>query len=230
MRATFVNIAKSSTYDYTKVFMMADNVHIENDKEGSVDESEEEDSDIEDDELEVHELDKDIFERLEKNDPAVAILSIDLNCNNDKSFFNSIDWKVDGGCIANNTHIKRLNIHIVAPGENYILGGQGNELPTRQQLQDFFSCIYRNKFITDIAITLIRIVTEFGGRLIEGLQGHRSLEKLEIKYGELGSIGCEALGKVLKQPRSKVKDLRLYNCELDDEAIGIVCNGLLGKS
>ena len=36
MRATFVNIAKSSTYDYTKVFMMADNVHIENDKEGSV--------------------------------------------------------------------------------------------------------------------------------------------------------------------------------------------------
>ena len=121
MRATFVNIAKSSTYDYTKVFMMADNVHIENDKEGSVDESEEEDSDIEDDELEVHELDKDILERLEKNDPAVAILSIDLNCNNDKSFFNSIDWEVDGGCIANNTHIKRLNIHIVAPGENYIL-------------------------------------------------------------------------------------------------------------
>ena len=47
---TFVNknIAKS-TYNYTKVFMMADiqqrddNVHIENDEEGSADESEEED-------------------------------------------------------------------------------------------------------------------------------------------------------------------------------------------
>jgi hypothetical protein len=53
-----------------------DNVHIENDDEGIADESEEEDSDIEQEELEVNELDKDIFKRLKKNDPAVAILSL----------------------------------------------------------------------------------------------------------------------------------------------------------
>ena len=92
------------------------------------------DSDIEQDELEVHELDKDIFERLKKNDPAVAILSVDLNCNTDKSFFNSIDWKADGNCIANNTHIKRLNIHIDTTRDNYILGEQGDDLPLKQQL------------------------------------------------------------------------------------------------
>ena len=84
-----------------------DNVHMEN---LPTDESEEEDSDIEeDDEIGVHELNKDIFERLKKNDPAVAILWIDLNCNNDKSFFDNIDWKADGDCIANNTKLKKLN-------------------------------------------------------------------------------------------------------------------------
>jgi len=205
-----------------------DNVHIENDEEeGSVDESEEEDSDIEDDELEVHELDKDIFERLKKNDPAVAILSIDLNCNNDKSFFNSIDWKVDGDCIASNTHVKRLNIHIVASsGENYILGGQGNELPTRQQLQDFFSCIYRNQSIETVLFSSIQI-HEFGAALIEGLQGHPSLTGLEIEFGRLGSAGCTAIGKVLKHPQCKLRDLQLPYCNIDDSGLGALCDGLL---
>ena len=178
----------------------------------------------------MHELYKDTFERLKKNDPAVAILSIDLNCNNDKSFFNNIDWKSDGDCISNNTHIKRLVIHIVASqGEYYILGGQGNELPTRQQLQDFFSCIYRNQSIESVLFSLIQI-NEFGAALIEGLQGHTSLTGLEIEFGRLGRVGCSALGKVLKDPKSKLRDLQLPNCNIDDSGLGALCDGLLVNS
>ena len=195
---------------------------------------EDNDNNEEDSEDEPVELDNDIFERLKKNDPAVTILSIDLNCgrsyNDSKSFFHSIDWKIDGGCIANNAQLKKLHVKNTTIDGLTILGKEEQYLPTKQQLQDFFSCIHRNKFITDITISLIRIVTEFGGRLIEGLQGHPSLERLEIKYGAFGSSGCSAVGKVLKHPQSKLKDLHLYNCQLDDQGLSALCDGLLGNS
>jgi hypothetical protein len=122
-----------------------------------------------------------------------------------------------------------LNIHIVASSENYAFGRQGNELPTRQQLKNFFSCMYRNSSIESVLFSLIEI-NEFGAALIEGLQGHPSLIRLEIEFGRLGRVGCSALGKVLKHPKAKLRDLQLPNCNIDDSGLGALCDGLLVNS
>jgi len=126
-------------------------------------------------------------------------------------------------------------------GKNYILGEQGQNLPKRQQLQDFFSCIYRNSSITSISFYSINISDKFGGGLIEGLQGHPSLERLEfsheggpvaskVKQVKLGTIVCRAVGKVLNHPESKLVNLRLPVCHLGDDRLGILCDGFVGNS
>ena len=156
-------------------------------------------------------LDKKVLQRLQQNDPTITSLQIRLDCNDDgECFFNSIDWKVDSDCIANNTQLKGLFINYQVIGaKHYILGKQGNKLPTRQQLQDFFSCIYRNSSIKALSFRSIEIIDEFGGSLIEGLKGHPSIKKIEIDHGRLVNIGCGSFGKVLRHPTSKLKDLRL---------------------
>ena len=127
----------------------------------------------------------------------------------DECYFNSIDWKVDGDCISDNKCLKKLIISFSGrclgrpSDQHYILGEQGHNLPTRQQLQDFFSCIYQNRSINIISIPSVSIGDEFGGSLIEGLCGHCSLIKLEICGQErLGNIGrgYSAIGKVLNHP------------------------------
>ena len=184
-------------------------------------------------------IDKNIFERLKQNDPSVIDLDINV-----QYYFNCINWKEDGDCIANNTHLKR--IHITADAEmvqsayrqSYILGEHNrHNKPMKQQLKDFFSCIYRNRSIETMSITSISIVDEFGGELIEGLQGHYSLKDIEVGFGfdsivktKIGSIGCKAFGKVLNHPKSKLKHLRISFCELGDEGVGALCDGLLGNS
>jgi len=208
-----------------------DTMEINNDV-GNVDESrdiEEEENDYVDDQW--YKLNDDTFHCLKNNAPTITVVCIDLQ--DDGCFFNSIDWKVDGSCISNNTHLKMLRIYFKGRclgrphGQSYILGEQGNELPTKQQLQDFFSCIRRNRSIEWINIRSVYI-GEFGGDLIEGLSGHPSLNRLEIGNGRLRSIGCEALGKVLKHPESKLNDLRLPGCDFDDEGLSALCNGLVG--
>ena len=129
--------------------------------------------------------------------------------------------------------MKRLRIYHNATSvfsPKYILGDEGHNLPKRQQLQEFFSCIYRNSSIHQIEIIAIDISDEFGGSLIEGLQGHPSLKRLEIEFGRLGSIGCTAVGKVLAHTNSNLEDIRLSNCYLDDEGLAIVCDALLGNT
>ena len=217
-----------------------DTIGMNNDV-GNVDEIsniDEEDSDYYDDD-QCYKLNKNIFQQLKNNAPTITVVRIDLQ--DDGCFFNSIDWKEDGDCISNNTHLKMLRINywgrcLGRPyGEHYILGEQGNELPTREQLREFFSCIHRNCFINQIIIHhMILILDEFTEGLIEGLQGHPSLTRLEIGNGGLGSIsfpvGCSAVGKVLKHPESKLKDLRLPDCQLDDEGLGTLCDALMGNS
>jgi len=110
------------------------------------------------------------------------------------------------------------------------LGEQGHNLPTRELLQCFFSRIHQNRSIKSLTISLIQIVDEFDGDLIEGLSGHPSLDSLDVNHGKLGSKGCEALGKVLKHPQSKLKHLRLPYCKLDDEGLGLLCDGLVGNN
>ena len=203
-------------------------------------------------------LNTEILQRLKGNDPAITSLHIPLDCGTTiifpgedrHCFFNSIDWKKDGDCIANNTQLKTIKIfcqrHISRympltesgqwhiGGRSYILGEQGDEFPTKQQLQDFFSCVYQNRSIKNLSIISISIIDEFGGGLIEGLQGHYSLTRLEIGYdieiAKLGSIVCSALGKVLKHPQSKKKVLNLRNCILDDDGYKLLSDGLLGNS
>lgn len=49
-------------------------------------------------------------------------------------------------------------------------------------------------------------------------------------HGKLGSAGCTAIGKVLKHSKCKLIALRLPYCKLDDEGLGILCDGLVGNS
>jgi len=196
--------------------------------------NEEEDYD-EDNILYTFKLDKKTLNNLKQNDPSVTDFTLGLHSSGDREpFFNSIDWKVNGDCIANNTHMKRLRIYHNATSvfsSKYSLGDEGHNLPKRQQLQEFFSCIYRNSSIHQIEIIAIDISDDFGGGLIEGLSGHSSLIRLEIgQYSSLGSRCISALGKILKHPMSKLKVLSLPNCQLDEESFSTICDALLGNT
>ena len=209
--------------------------NMENDDGGNIDDIsviEKYDSDDEDEYDTLDENYKNTLQKLKNNNPAVSTLSIDLNkWYDEEPFFNSIDWKENGNCISDNTQLKKLLIYSNdSLSYPYTLGDQGQNLPTRQQLQDFFSCIYRNKFITDITISYIDIIDEFGWGLIQGLSGHPSIKILEIADSSLGNIGCSAIEKILNHPMSKLEDLRLPNDQFVDKSLGILCNGLSGNS
>jgi len=174
---------------------------------------------------EVIELDENTLQRLKKNDSSVTHLSLSLSASdqNYHNYFNDIDWKVDGDCIASNTHLKKLHIIGSIPADH--------KHNRRQLLEDFFSCMNRNRSINVIDIN--SACFEFGGDLIEGLQGHPSINRLDVSVSyskKLGSKGYSVLGKVLQHTRCKLNDLRLTNCKLDDEGISIVCDALLGNS
>ena len=202
----------------------------------NIDDIEDEDSDNEEDEnkYSLITLDKKVLQRLKQNDPSIKSIRICLQ--DGECFFNTINWKNEyGDCIAKNTQLKKIYIYYHGRDfyeEKYILGELGNNLPSREQLHAFFLCVYRNSSIEELSFGSIQFVDGFGGRVIEGLQGHPSLLTLEISqigFGRLRSIGCEALGKVLKHSKSKLADLRLMSCQLNDEEIGIVCDGLVGN-
>jgi len=177
-----------------------------------------------------------ILQRLKQNDPSVLGLHIPLRYdeNGEYLFINNIDWKRDGDCISNNTRLKRLyTTYYGSPADDgiqYILGEEGHNLPTRQKLQDFFSCIYRNSSINEIIISEMTINDEFGAALIEGLSGHTSLTELEIVNAGIGSIGYRAIGNILKHPESKLKEICLPGCQLDMEGLSILCNAIVGNS
>ena len=190
--------------------------------------------------------DNNILQRLKQNDPSITHLNIPLDCignftQNDECNFNNIDWKVDGDCIINNTQLKHMKIYYrgICLGRSvdqpYVLGEIGHKLPTRNQLQDFFSCIYRNRSINIICFNSICVCDEFGGGLIKGLSGHHSLVRLDIGQdyytgidGQWGSIGCRAIGKVINHPLTKLKDLRLSYSKLDDQAIQTLSDAIMG--
>jgi len=191
-------------------------------------------------------LDKDTFERLKQNDPSVTHLHTHLDCrsgieNPNRStddIFNSIDWGKDGYCISNNTQLEKIEIYILRNTiissngitnqvQRYVLGQEGDNLPNRQQLQDFFSCIYQNRSIKELFINNMCITDDFGSELIEGLCGHHSLTIL--RFGHV-SIGCRAIREVLKHPKSKIEDLSLQSCWLDDEGFVILCDALSGNN
>jgi len=183
----------------------------------------EEDSDDEDVDFEFN---LDIFQRLKQNDPSITNMNMTLNYDrHGKSHFSSIDWKEDGDCISSNTQLKE--IFMCYSDSHY--GEKISKLPSRQQIQDVFSCMYRNRSINNFGTHTI-IDEEFSGSLIEGLCGHPSIEILVIGHSKIGGIVFSALGKVLKHPGSKVKVLRLPYCQLDDEGLDIMCDALVGNS
>jgi len=209
---------------------------IENDDNNVNDNIDSEDHDSDDEEGGYHLFDEshynygklDTIEKLKENSPSITGLDIELSRNVSKCFFNSFDWKKDGYCVSNNTHLKRLLINHNdgrLHAQRYFLGEQGHSLPTRQQLQDFFSCIYRNSSIMELKLRGIDVSDEFGGDLIEGLAGHPSLTTLEISKGR---TLFKALGKVLNHEKSILKDFCLPGC--GDEGLGALCDVLVGNS
>ena len=175
---------------------------------------------------EVIELDENTLQRLKQDDPSVTHLSLSLSASDQNylNYFNKIDWKVDGDCISNNTHLKKLRVHV--------FDSISADHKHRQQLEDFFSCVYRNRSINVIDINLAFF--EFAGSLIfDGLGGHPSIIRLEItSYSKpLGSLGCEVLGKILKHSKCKLRDLRLSRCILDDDSrINLLFDALSNNS
>jgi len=203
-----------------------------NNQDGTID-IDDDISDIEEDvSFEGGELDETLFQRLKSNDSNINYLHIVLNPDNDgKCFFNSINWKEDGDYIGNNTKLRKLVlIHQGQRDQRYILGEEGHNLPTKQQLQDFFSCIYRNRSVKEFRISSIDINNKFGGDLIEGLRGHPSLVTLDISNGKSGisnGILGNTLMKVLTHPKCRLKCLALSDCILEDEGISIICDSLM---
>ena len=128
-----------------------DDTAIEN-----IDNNEYYDSDEEDD----YTLDNKVYQRLQQNDPTITTVNVMLNSvklnGSQQYYFNSIDWENNGDCISDNTHLNKLMIsyHGSCLGrphdQPYIFGEDGNNLPTRQQLQHFFSSIYRNSSIKEL--------------------------------------------------------------------------------
>ena len=171
-------------------------------------------------------LDKDTFKRLGQNDPSLTAIHIDHFYDED-CVFKSINWKGNDDCIANNKHLKELWINnSCSRNRSGFEEKFDTKLPTKEQLQYFFSSIHTNRSIEIFKITSVSINDEFGVDIIEGLSGHQSLEKLEIgsylEVDKLGSVVCSALGQVLKHPKSKLKILHLRNCELDDDRLDIM--------
>ena len=206
--------------------------HIDmDDNEDSEDDSEIEIDEDSDDEEVVLE-DETYLQRLKQNDPSLTAISIDY-FDADDSYFKSINWKENGCCISDNTHLKELSIDNSCSTHYGFAGKRGAKLPTKEQLQYFFSSIHENQSIEVFDITSVSIDDEFGGWVIEGLSGHHSLKKLEIgcyfHTVKLGSIVCSALGQVLNHPESKLKTLNLRSCDLDDNGLDTLCAALMGN-
>jgi len=171
-------------------------------------------SDDEDDDYDMR-LTTKTLQGLKQNDRAISTLNIYLHGRDDKRFFNSVNWNEDVDCIANNTHLKKLTISM---GED------------PGQLQDFFSCVHRNRSIEDIKICSESPIDErVCGFILEGMIGHPCLIRFYLRGGSLG-MGCISLRKVLEHPRSELKDLCLSNCQLDDQRISTLCDSLLSNN
>lgn len=195
------------------------------------------DRDIDETNKEQMELNDRTKARLERNDSSLLDIQICLD-----DLFNSMNYRgEDGGVfnlIANNNHLKKLSLTFRGrcldrpTNQPYILGEQGHNLPTRQQLLRLFTCINRNNSIRNITLGSMSIADEFGRGLIECLQGHPSLVSLHCSKGQLEPLACTTLGigAVLRYPDSKLKDLRLVSCNLDDGRLGTLCHVLLGNS
>ena len=211
-----------------------DSIRLENDN-NDIDEEETNnigEDDGTDDYDEGVEFDESSLQKLKMNDPAIKSLYVRLSDGERGKFFNDgIDWKEDGDCITNNNHLKRLWIPYNGQlTRTIVLGEQRHfvrqKLPARQQLHDFFWCIYQNSSIDELGIYNCSIVNQFGGDLIKGLQGHPSITKLELERGRLGSVGCIAVGKVLKHPKCKLMELRLVGNNFNHEGFNALCNAL----
>jgi len=174
----------------------------------------------------VYKLDNETLQRLKEHDPRVTHLSISLDVDRDSNacFFNSIDWEMDGDCIANNKHLYSIRMSQSGTVGSYILGDEGQNLPTKKQLQAFFYCIHKNKTITCFELSVLGINDEFGWGLIERLSGHHSLKRLEVSHA--GVQGINALWKVVKDPKSMLEELLLPQNELGDDEMRLLCDAL----
>ena len=67
------------------------------------------DDDPHDDNIpEKYRLDESTLQRLKQNDPSITDIKVYLHGRD--GFFSGVDWKENGDCISNNTHLKRLQI------------------------------------------------------------------------------------------------------------------------
>ena len=115
------------------------NIGIDNDSDDDHDSDyDEEESDDEDWRIgeDWIDIDEDILRRLKENDPTIAALSLSMGTAAGVFDALSIDWELEGGAVAENTHLKSLSIDF----------GPGDE-PATANAKAFYGAISKNKSI-----------------------------------------------------------------------------------
>ena len=115
------------------------NIGIDNDSDDDHDSDyDEEESDDEDWRIgeDWIDIDEDILRRLKENDPTIAALSLSMGTAAGVFDALSIDWELEGGAVAENTHLKSLSIEF----------GPGDE-PATANAKAFYGSLSKNKSI-----------------------------------------------------------------------------------
>ena len=158
------------------------NILVESAERNAADEmdGEEEDSDYDeeesDDESGWIDFDEDILRRLKDNDPTVFSLSV--MCSGEGFNALSIDWKLEGGAIAENTHLKSLSTTYYNP--------EGDENAAAiTNAKAFYGALSKNRSIKNLSMDGCPIDVGLSFTILSPLFEHnQNLRKLHITDGE----------------------------------------------
>ena len=173
------------------------NILVESAERNAADEmdGEEEDSDYDeeesDDESDWIDFDEDILRRLKDNDPTVFSLSV--MCSGEGFNALSIDWKLEGGAIAENTHLKSLSTTYYNP--------EGDENAAAiTNAKAFYGALSKNRSIKNLSMDGCPIDVGLSFTILSPLFEHnQNLRKLHITDGEFDARSSQLLLSALSK-------------------------------
>ena len=191
------------------------NILVESAERNAADEmdGEEEDSDYDeeesDDESDWIDFDEDILRRLKDNDPTVFSLSV--MCSGEGFNALSIDWKLEGGAIAENTHLKSLSTTYYNP--------EGDENAAAiTNAKAFYGALSKNRSIKNLSMDGCPIDAGDMMKLLSPIFDHNNLRSLIICHFDLSERSARFLASNLLEcnPASLRKFVFRINGEGDD--------------
>ena len=66
--------------------------------------------------------------------------------------------------------------------------------------------------------------------IVETIRGHPSIESLSLTNCQLGTVECEVLANLLRDPNSNLYSLNLLGNIIDNEGISAISNGLVNNT